>query len=400
MRRHPIGILPHPHPNLRCSCQPPPAPPAQDRHSLDLMSHDKMPHNNKCHLASCLRLLKYLALFCVLKSVAAAPFPSSPVAGVADGNGVLFRDATFLQRADALTRQFLAMESLWPPVTELTGATPMVFFHQRKAGGSSIRAVLHRVCTDANLQCYIICHNGIACDTYSLPASGSPSAVYAGHIPWGEPQNKFERYWHRSSSNFSCVTNYREPVSRIISCLAYRHPTEMLGKCVADMDVGLLRVLLNRPDRFGNSCLNEPFRIMSGIRSDHFIDRLDECDGFSHDANLELALRLTLKHASKCSPLVLESPDTYREASRRFNATPLRFVDGEGNMYTIHNNTAKNPTNCSGRIWGNENLKLVMCKTALERIIYHTVKRKAECALHGLDGQLCLDRSSNSPLFR
>ena len=122
------------------------------------MSHDKMPHNNKCHLASCLRLLKYLALFCVLKSVAAAPFPSSPVAGVADGNGVLFRDATFLQRADALTRQFLAMESLWPPVTELTGATPMVFFHQRKAGGSSIRAVLHRVCTDANLQCYIICH--------------------------------------------------------------------------------------------------------------------------------------------------------------------------------------------------------------------------------------------------
>ena len=99
------------------------------------MSHDKMPHNNKCHLASCLRLLKYLALFCVLKSVAAAPFPSSPVAGVADGNGVLFRDATFLQRADALTRQFLAMESLWPPVTELTGATPMVFFTSARPVG-------------------------------------------------------------------------------------------------------------------------------------------------------------------------------------------------------------------------------------------------------------------------
>ena len=175
-----------------------------------------MHHSSTCHPASCLRLLKYLALFRVLKSVGAAPFPetpSSPAAGVAYGNGLLFRDATFSQRADALTRQFLAMESLWPPVTEVTGATPMVFFHQRKAGGSSIRAVLHGLCTDANLHCFIICYDGINCDTYTLPTKGSPSAVYAGHIPWGEPQNKFERYWHRSSSNFSCVTNYREPVS-------------------------------------------------------------------------------------------------------------------------------------------------------------------------------------------
>ena len=74
--------------------------------------------------------------------------------------------------------------------------------------------------------------------------------------------------------------------------------------------------------------------------------------------------------------------------------TPLRFVDGEGNMY--HTNSAKNPTNCSGRTWSKENLQLVMCKTALERILYQTVKRKAECALHGLDGQLCLDRSVDS----
>ena len=59
-----------------------------------------------------------------------------------------------------------------------------------------------------------------------------------------------------------------------------------------------------------------------------------------------------------------------------------------------HSRFAKNPTNCSGRTWVEETLRLVMCKTALERILYHTVKRKAECALHGLEGQLCLDRSS------
>ena len=87
LRRHPCMNPAPPHPHLRCSCQPPPAPPAQDRYSLDLMSHDKKRHNSKCHPASCLRLLEYLALFCVLKSVGAAPFPSSPAASVADGNG-------------------------------------------------------------------------------------------------------------------------------------------------------------------------------------------------------------------------------------------------------------------------------------------------------------------------
>ena len=155
----------------------------------------------------------------------------------------------------------------------------------------------------------------------SKPPASPPVAVTGLRICAPIPAY---RYWRRSSSSFSCVTNYREPVSRIISCLAYRHRTAMQGKCVADMDVGLLRVLLNRPDAFGNSCLNEPFRIMSGIRSDHFIDRLDECDDLSQNpgvrvdnhVNLELALQLTLKHASKCSPLWCWSPPTLTQQHR------------------------------------------------------------------------------------
>ena len=91
------------------------------------------------------------------------------------------------------------------------------------------------------------------------PLRSHPPALQWPSLGCGSAPLPAYRYWRRSSSNFSCVTNYREPVSRIISCLAYRHPTEMRDKCVADMDVGLLRVLLNRPDRFGNSCLNEPF---------------------------------------------------------------------------------------------------------------------------------------------
>ena len=39
-----------------------------------------MRNNTKCHQTIGPRLLKYLALFCMLKSVGAAPFPSSPAA--------------------------------------------------------------------------------------------------------------------------------------------------------------------------------------------------------------------------------------------------------------------------------------------------------------------------------
>ena len=312
------------------------------------------------------------------------------------GGNATFLDKQFLHRMHAVTRRFLGMESLWPPVSEVTVARPMVFFHQRKAGGTSIRLLLDNICNASKLKCYIICHRGISCDTYTLPTKRtSAGAVYAGHIPWGEPQNKFERYWRRPSSNFSCATNYREPVSRVVSCLAHRHGPEMKGNCIEDMDVELLRSLLEKPDAYGTSCLNEPFRIMSGIRSDRFVDTLDVCDEFSQGpegmvnphAKLEFALQLTLEHASKCSPLILESMHTYAAASTRFKATPLRFLDGQGMMH--HTNSGER-NNCSDRQWDKSNLKLVMCKTALERVLYHTVKRKAECALHGLDGQLCI----------
>ena len=56
----------------------------------------------------------------------------------------------------------------------------------------------------------------------------------------------------------------------------------------------------------------------------------------------------------------------------------------------MHHTNSGERNNCSDRQWDKSNLKLVMCKTALERVLYHTVKRKAECALHGLDGQLCI----------
>ena len=51
-------------------------------------------------------------------------------ARLADGKGgnVQFLDQQFLRRMDALKRNFLRMDNLWPSVSEVTVARPVVYF--------------------------------------------------------------------------------------------------------------------------------------------------------------------------------------------------------------------------------------------------------------------------------
>ena len=180
----------------------------------------------------------------------------------------------------SILRSFLSEPALWSePVTDVSGAHPFIFFHQRKAGGSSIRQALWASARGHDLTTYIPCKD-MHCDTYTLPKlippqhhhhqrrkhtkhkkvkstwyDGTRKAVYAGHFPWGEPQNKFELYdatslqGNKTSTAFSCATNYRSPIPRIASCLYMRHEEKMKGNCVSDMDSVTLEYLLREPDR-------------------------------------------------------------------------------------------------------------------------------------------------------
>jgi hypothetical protein len=121
---------------------------------------------------------------------------------------------------------------------------------------------------------FIPCADNVSCDTYSFPADKIGStALFAEHFRWGV-QSDFARggIEHKySRTHFSCMTNYRHPIDRIESCIYYRFRPD---QCLMDMSLEKVQNILGWVDEFGTTCLNEPFRSMSGFQEDAVIDHL------------------------------------------------------------------------------------------------------------------------------
>ena len=111
---------------------------------------------------------------------------------------------------------------MWRQVCNLNDKNhPLIFFHQRKAGGTSIRDSLYQVSNRNKLSNYIVCYSKIVldCDVYELPVK-KLYAVYGGHFHWNSLSylNRF-RPPSGSDFNFSCITNFREPVIYVFGSL-------------------------------------------------------------------------------------------------------------------------------------------------------------------------------------
>jgi hypothetical protein len=169
--------------------------------------------------------------------------------------------------------------SLWSDIiTDISAQNPFIFFHQRKAGGSSLRTTLQDAGLELKIPYFIPCADDVSCDTYTFPFNRIGStALFAGHFRWGV-QSDLARggIEHKySRTHFSCVTNYRHPIDRIESCIYYRFQPD---KCLMNMSPERLKKILGFVDPFGTTCLNEPFRSMSGFQEDAVIDHLMDGD--------------------------------------------------------------------------------------------------------------------------
>lgn len=101
---------------------------------------------------------------------------------------------------------------IWQSVDAISINEPFIFFHQRTAGGSSIRKSLLDTSQSLNLSHFIICYSPAKlCDQYHFPKQ-PPYAVYAGHFQWNYLMDL--NRLHHSNLKFSCMTNFREPVRR------------------------------------------------------------------------------------------------------------------------------------------------------------------------------------------
>jgi len=190
--------------------------------------------------------------------------------------------------------------------------SPVILFHQRKAGGSSLRRAMLHSARALNQSYFIPCYPPVPCDTYSF--KNNRAAIYAGHFSISEVKHLLRHvpmeseFNHRQKHNFTCLTNFREPMSRVESCFYFRFRTRgIMYDCMNDIPVEILRrILVDGVDDYGDGCLDEPFRILSGISDKRLLRKSNDV----LTPEFQISYQNTLHWLSRCHILVLEDQRT------------------------------------------------------------------------------------------
>jgi hypothetical protein len=154
--------------------------------------------------------------------------------------------------------------------------TAVYLFHQRKAGGQSLRKFLFDEYASvvgearANATSYVPClvqscynfepdprHQFIG--QKRLLAAHMSVTIAAARAVYGEKH--------------VLLSNFREPIARIESCIKFRFPKDA-KKRFKDINFSAQRAadfFLTKPDEYGDTCLGEPFRVLSPFNPDEVV---------------------------------------------------------------------------------------------------------------------------------
>ncbi len=187
----------------------------------------------------------------------------------------------------------------------ITFKNPFLFIEQRETK-SSIRLLLMNYShVDQNMTRHIPCYTCHCESTSIINEKNKLSLLSAGYFNWLESDH-YRRHNDsllHSNRSFSCATILRNPSSRIQLCLKNRMKNYLQSnryKCLNDINLNdFTDLLLKGNDIYGFSCLNEPFRMLSGFGDE------SELHGLSLTYNSSFSIftfHQTLKHLLKCTP--------------------------------------------------------------------------------------------------
>jgi hypothetical protein len=221
--------------------------------------------------------------------------------------------------------RFLESEILLPlnlPKPEL----PLIFFHLRKSGGTSIRRSLAEASKWHNITSWIPCFDNISCRLYLIPlqAIGSTKielvgnittsalySIYGGHVYYDDVENvvsikQGENYAEFSDSpSFNCLAMIRPTVDRVLSCWNYRMLQELKsGLPAAKMMTSeeWEKHLAHAYSMYGEGCNNEFLRIFGSISSEKTVNTLNR---ESPPCFLQAQIDMVSSRLSKCVILKL-----------------------------------------------------------------------------------------------
>lgn len=285
-----------------------------------------------------------------------------------------------LNEFNAVVTSFLntPTSQMWTPVDSISEDKPFIFYHQRKAGGTSIRGTLAETAHKENFTTYIPCYPPVACDTFSFPYN-KKYALYAGHFQWGS-LDESARMNSTFRSGMSCASNFREPIRRVESCLYFRFRSLLTARnatCVDDLSLEDFVSILFQYDEYGQGCFNEPFRILSGFQDETVVNHLMGLPAHPPGVSprekvdpdvLAFILKATLDHIRRCPPTVLEIPQSF---DAMINRSPIFTKHDSFTADTVLNANKHSCAKLSG-----DKLAIVKRYTALEMILYDAVFRK------------------------
>ncbi|OLP75182.1 hypothetical protein AK812_SmicGene45064, partial [Symbiodinium microadriaticum] len=223
----------------------------------------------------------------------------------------------------AMIESFLK-KPLPPKKKDVSETQPLVFMHQHRAGGTTMRKLLYNTSLALKMKPHIQCSGKVDCRAFKNTVTDA--AVYGGEFCWREMMTSL------SGKQVSCLTNFREPVARITSCYAQRlvMKKKVAPFCMAKLDPQKLKTLL-----VNYGCVNEPFR------------RLGQCGVQTHADATDKKARMqiwnnTLENLATCVPVLVDKQDTYSAAVKHFP----QFKQAFWQMKKERMNTNSYPKDC------------------------------------------------------
>jgi hypothetical protein len=259
---------------------------------------------------------------------------------------------------------------------------PFVFFHQRKTGGTGERKAFYNaaVAMQPTPGTYIACEGDpeLSCDTYYTPSSPMttpPPLFYGGHLYYPSFQKTLYRLHSPNrntammnapdpteSSNFTCFTQFRDPISRVQSCWNYRmvqYGTGVNAEVFVNTTASQMKTYLpTAMSHYGEGCLNEPMRIFSDYGDDEMIvNKLHLQD----KVIAKHATRQTILRSSHCVVGVLERCNDTKAAIEHY----LPFLAG-----SFHCGGGANQGSVSKGDLNEEQLEVLRELTKYEQLAY------------------------------
>lgn len=289
---------------------------------------------------------------------------------------------------------------IWRPHNNISVDRPFVFFHQRKAGGTSLRTTLGNAAKKLKWSSCISGGGSCGNSVYGVPVNES-FVLYAGHFNWQWSVDALPKQVHQGGSKllhhkcptneFSCLTNFREPIARTESCIYERFTPvfrKLKVKCINDIDIDRFAdLLINFRHKHGDNdfgCLNEPFRIFA-TNDEAVLSSL----GFSFNNETKVVtpgvpfkdlnlLNMAVNRLAHCVPIVLEIPDSKKLLQNVFPSLYAR----KGFDESIVLNVRKGGTTCEKM--DEAHRAVVASLTTLETALYQTVVNKVTSAIEEL----------------